>query len=255
MIRRISLGENALSYEDVVNRWRKANVDKSTIFSGDFLIYLTTSISRIEGLDVSIHTTRELFQTETVSNYNGDIRALYSLLNSRKLADVCCTLLQSEQPISVDMIKEFHRILMFGSIDRHSYNDNGERAGQFKKKDYCVGRYFVGYPPEEVESGLLELLEILDSNSGADVLKVATAFHCWFEHIHPFADGNGRVGRWLLNYYLVLNDHPPIILEDELRSDYYDALESFDRSENLDAMYGLLRNATVLTYPAIRYML
>ena len=255
MVRKIYLDNALPDYEEVVSMWRAANVDKSQVFSGDFLIYLTTSISRIEGIDISLHTTREIFQSETVSNYNGDIRALYSLLNCQKLADRCPDLLINNTPISTELIKEFHRILMFGSIDRHRYRDNGERAGEFKKKDYCIGRYYAGYSPDEIESGLNELLNILNTSSCTDVLRKATVFHCWFEHIHPFADGNGRVGRWLLNYYLVLNNHPPIIIEDLEKQKYYSALETFDGSENLVPMYEILMKEATATYPAIKYML
>ena len=57
-----------------------------------------------------------------------------------------------------------------------------------------------------------EMLQVIHEFEDKDVLKVATYLHVRFEYIHPFADGNGRVGRALMNYYLMTHDHPPICL-------------------------------------------
>lgn len=54
------------------------------------------------------------------------------------------------------------------------------------------------------------------------------------EQIHPFADGNGRVGRTLMNYYLMIHDLPPVIIYEEDKNYYYDALEEFDEKDNLE---------------------
>ena len=55
-----------------------------------------------------------------------------------------------------------------------------------------------------------------------------------FENIHPFADGNGRVGRTLMNYYLMLHDLPPAVIYEEDKETYYLALAVFDKTEKLD---------------------
>ena len=62
-----------------------------------------------------------------------------------------------------------------------------------------------------------------------------------FENIHPFADGNGRVGRTLLNYWLMINDYPPAIVYEEDRRAYYDALQVYDEQEDLTPLVQFLQ--------------
>jgi len=68
------------------------------------------------------------------------------------------------------------------------------------------------------------------------------------EYIHPFADGNGRVGRTLLNYFLMTRNHPPLIIYDEDKALYYAALEAYDKSEDIEPMHDFLRRETEQTW-------
>ena len=71
-------------------------------------------------------------------------------------------------------------------------------------------------------------------------LVLATIFHHKFEKIHPFLDGNGRTGRMLLNYILIKNKYPPLIIRRKFRTNYLDSLEKADKSnltENKEENY------------------
>lgn len=99
----------------------------------------------------------------------------------------------------------------------------GERPGEYKLHDFVTGRNEVGAAPEDVQEELLEeLVDVPDDK----ILTAAAHFHAKFENIHPFADGNGRTGRIAMNYYLLLHDHPPVIIHEEDRKAYYDALKA-----------------------------
>ena len=74
-----------------------------------------------------------------------------------------------------------------------------------------------------------------------------TTFYCQLV-VFSFADGNGRVGRALLNYFLMLNNHPPTVLYDEDREIYYLALEVYDRTGEIDGFVEFLREQTVKTW-------
>lgn len=73
-------------------------------------------------------------------------------------------------------------------------------------------------------------------NEGKDVLTIAAYFHACFENIHPFADGNGRVGRTLLNYYLLTHNVSPVIIYEEDCKEYYRSLERFDTDADLQPL-------------------
>ena len=78
---------------------------------------------------------------------------------------------------------------------------------------------------------------------------------CGVKYRRPFADGNGRVGRWLLNYLLVSRNHPPVIIMNDNKEDYYLALEEFDRTEDPLPMYDFLKSQVVNQYHLLRPML
>jgi hypothetical protein len=124
----------------------------------------------------------------------------------------------------------------------------GERPGAFKKHDYVTGREEVGSMPEDVPVDIAALLDELGNFSSGETLKAAAYFHARFEYIHPFADGNGRVGRTLLNYFLMTRGHPPVIIFDEDKADYYAALEAYDKTEDIIPMYDFLRFQTGRTW-------
>lgn len=234
------------TYEEVCELWKERSI-KNEPFSGQFLIRLVSELNQIEGIDVSYHRTSELFTNETIQNYSGDVRALYSVLNNKNLAAFLNSKIEESAPLDQPLIKEAHRIIMFGSMDNHRYHERGERAGEYKRHHYCVGKYDVGADPEQVEELMGELCDIC-SKSWKDPLKCATVFHCYFEHIHPFADGNGRIGRWLTNYLLVLNGHPPVVFPSCDRSEYFNALESFDATEDFNTMYSWLKRQVTQSY-------
>lgn len=80
-----------------------------------------------------------------------------------------------------------------------------------------------------------------------NVLTATAYFHAKFENIHPFVDGNGRVGQLAMNYLLVLYGHPPIIHEED-RKEYYAALEAWDARQELILLWEFLKWQTEKTW-------
>lgn len=79
-------------------------------------------------------------------------------------------------------------------------------------------------------------------------IKNLISYNCWFESIHPFADGNGRVGRMLLNYLLIGSGLPPIVLFENDREEYYLALEYFNDCQEIDKMVDFLDRQAYKTW-------
>ena len=118
----------------------------------------------------------------------------------------------------------------------------------YKLHEYVVGTSETGSPPQAVAGDIESLVEDLSAATPANALAVVSYFHAVFESIHPFADGNGRVGRALSNYLLVMNEHPPIIVYDEDKLAYYGALQIFDGEGDLSPMIDFLKAETVKTW-------
>ena len=124
----------------------------------------------------------------------------------------------------------------------------GERPGTYKLHDYVTGREEIGAAAEDVEEEMDELLEEISGIADKDALTAAAYFHAKFENIHPFADGNGRTGRLAMNYFLVQHNHPPIIIHEEDRRAYYEALEAWDSVQELEPLRDFLHCETEKTW-------
>jgi len=226
-------------YEVAIKLWRGWRVNSEAEIDRrleNFRILFAYNSGKIENDAVTYSDTREIFENGRVLNYSGVPRTIFELANQKVCYEFLKPKLASKKPISIALIKEIHAVLTGGAYDERRYVERGERPGEFKKHDYVVGLAEVGSLPGDVEGDLSELLSELNDYSGSDILKAAAYFHARFEYIHPFADGNGRVGRTLLNYFLMIHDHPPLIIHDDDKSAYYDALAAYDSSEDLDPM-------------------
>jgi len=239
------------NYEKMVKLWRKWNVQTESDIDlrlHNFRILFAYNSGKIENKDVDYHDTREIFENGTVSGYTGNPRALFETQNQKLCYEFLKPKLVAKEPLSIELVKNIHEVIISGTYDERRYITKGERPGEFKKHDYVIGRTEVGSSPEDVEQDMNELLDEITAFGGNDTLKAASYFHARFEHIHPFADGNGRVGRTLLNYYLMLHNHPPLIIHEEDRRGYFDALERYDMEEDITPMFDYLKSQAEKTW-------
>lgn len=238
-------------YAQIVRLWQQyairteADID---LRLDSFRVLFAYHSGKIENPEISYHDTREIFENGRVVNFTGSPRAIFEQRNQKLCYDFLKPRILAREPITIELVKETHAILTAGTYDENRYIQQGERPGAFKKHDYVTGMEEVGSLPEDVEHDMQELLATLQELAGKDPLKTATYFHVRFEYIHPFADGNGRVGRTLLNYLLMTRDHPPLIVYDEDKRDYYAALEQYDRNEDYQPMYAFLKKETIRTW-------
>ena len=111
-----------------------------------------------------------------------------------------------------------------------------------------TGREEIGAAPEDVAEEMDELIAELQEVTDEKALIAAAYFHAKFENIHPFADGNGRTGRLIMNYLLVLHNHPPIVIHEEDRRAYFAALEAWDSVQDLQPLVAFLKEQTGKTW-------
>lgn len=238
-----------MKYEAVLAWWEQSrNETREDIYTllDNFKILFAYHSGKIENDAITIHDTREIFENGTVINYTGDLRTLFEIKNQKDCFHYLVDKIVSQEQITIPFILELHRQLMKGCYDETRYQ-KGERPGIFKKHDYITGDG-VGARPEDTEKEMEELLAEIQSAEGKDVMKVAAYLHLRFEEIHPFADGNGRVGRTLLNYYLMTHGYPPLVFHIEDKKTYYMALTVFDKTGEISGFVEYLKEQMVKTW-------
>lgn len=238
------------NYEKALALWRQKNIrtdaELAEALNGHSIAFAYHS-GKIENERVTYNDTREIFEHDGVTAYTGDLRTLFELRNAKEANELFLTAFQSKRPLDEAFIRELQLQLTHGTYDTRRWQ-LGERPGEYKHHDYVTGKGEIGAAPEDVAEEMAELLEELQDIGPEDILTAAAYFHAKFENIHPFADGNGRTGRLAMNYLLVLHGHPPIIIHEEDRKDYYAALEMWDSRQELAPLRSFLQAQTEKTW-------
>ena len=146
---------------------------------------------------------------------------------------------EAKEPISIGFILELHRII---------FKNSKSFAGEFRKKgeevvvkDGLGNIVHYGAPQSRVIGLLKELVEWYNKNKDKyPALVLAVVVHNQFENIHPFRDGNGRIGRILLNNILIKNDLSPVNINFKNRGEYYSALQEYEKNHNIRPTIDLL---------------
>lgn len=143
-------------------------------------------------------------------------------------------MLDRGKPITNSLLLEWHKKIFNRS--------KSEIAGQYREYNVRVGSY-IASDYREVKKLMKQLIRFI--NKEKDIInpvELASIIHYRFEKIHPFADGNGRIGRLLMNHILWFSGYPILIIEYKKRNAYYRALE---RDEEGFITYYLRRYLTV----------
>lgn len=238
-------------YSQVVELWQSYKIESAEDldkYLDSFRILFAFHSGKIENEEITYQDTREIFENGKVVNYTGSPRALFEQQNQKLCYELLKEKIVKKEPISIELVKEMHKVLTSGTYDERRYIVNEERPGEFKKHDYVTGVHEVGSATQDVEKDMKSLSEEVNEYNGPDVLKAASYLHAKFEYIHPFADGNGRVGRTLMNYYLMTHNHPPLIVYDEDKRLYYECLQKYDETEELNSLYEFFKYETEKTW-------
>ena len=229
-------------YTDVITYWQSLKIDSKEKLENvldNFRILFAYNSGAIENAEITYHDTREIFENGKVISFTGNLRTIFEISNQKTCYEYLLDKIIKKEKISEVLIKKVHELLTVGTYDERRYILNGERPGEYKKHDYVTGREEVGASVNEVVKEIENLLNEVNSvntNNTEDIIKIATYFHNKFENIHAFADGNGRVGRTLTNYILMINNVPPLIVYDEDKKYYYAALEKYDKEDDIKSM-------------------
>ncbi|MFH1376936.1 MAG: Fic family protein [Candidatus Woesearchaeota archaeon] len=183
-----------------------------------FLIDFAYNTTSLEGNTITLQEVNKLL-SENLTPKNRTLREIYDLKNTEK---VFFNLLDKRNAINHELIKEIHKNLIENIDNRTDYRTFDLHV--FKSK-------FKSSPFQYIKTDIDLLLKLYKKyEKRLHPLVLAAIFHHKFEEIHPFADGNGRTGRILMNYILIKNSYPPIIIKKIKRGKYLDSLGKADKS-------------------------
>lgn len=185
-------------------------------------VELTYNSNHIEGSRLTHDQTRYIYETNTIGMENGVLNVDDIVETANHFQCIDLVIDNAEQPLTEDFIKLLHRTLKNGTSDSRK---DWFAVGEYKKLPNEVGGRSTA-SPEEVAQKCRELLEQY-AKPGKKTLKDLVEFHDQFECIHPFQDGNGRVGRLILFKECLRYDIVPFIIDEELKLFYYRGLHEW----------------------------
>ena len=185
-------------------------------------VELTYNSNHIEGSRLTHDQTRYIYETNTIGMENGvlNVDDIVETVNHFQCIDLIID--HAEQPLTEDFIKLLHRTLKTGTSDSRK---DWFAVGEYKKLPNEVGGRSTT-PPEQVAEKMRERLRQY-ALTDKKTLKDLVEFHDQFECIHPFQDGNGRVGRLILFKECLRYDIVPFIIDEELKLFYYRGLHEW----------------------------
>lgn len=189
-------------------------------------IELTYNSNHIEGSKLTHDQTRYIFETNTIGFENETLNVddVIETTNHFRCIDIIID--EANSTLSEKFIKQLHSVLKTGTSDSRK---DWFSVGEYKKLPNEVGGSETALP-EEVPFKMRELLKKYNSLS-VKTFEDIVAFHVEFEKIHPFQDGNGRVGRLLLFKECLKNNIVPFIIEDDLKMFYYRGLKEWNNEK------------------------
>lgn len=187
-------------------------------------VELTYNSNRIEGSRLSLDQTRLIFETKTLVAGDTAVPVDDIIETGNHFRAVDYVIDVCDKPLSKKLIKELHRILKAATTDSAK---EWFAVGEYKRlPNEVAGRQTT--LPEGVSAAVKELLESYEP-ARKHTLDEIIAFHVAFERVHPFQDGNGRVGRLVMLKECLASGIVPFIIADDMKAFYYRGLSEWDR--------------------------
>lgn len=193
----------------------------------------------IENSTLSLEETEKILLQIDLDRYISE-RELFEAKNLARVVKYISTKAK-ETELYVDIILLLHKMLLSNIRD--------DIAGRFRKDNEWVrvGNY-IAVNPALVLQAVEDLVIQYHSDFDIHIIKRIARFHLTFEHIHPFVDGNGRIGRVLNNFCLIREGFIPINIKFVDRARYYEAFREFDTNSKTSIMEEIVGKALTNSY-------
>ena len=204
--------------------------EKRTKYAGGIYhktqIELTYNSNHIEGSRLTHDQTRYIFETNTIGVEKDVLNVDDVIETANHFRCIDMIIDNAKAVLTEKFIKELHLILKSGTSDSRK---DWFAVGKYKKLPNEVGGMNTAFPEEVADKmkALLTEYSAKEEKNFADILD----FHVKFERIHPFQDGNGRVGRLIMFKESLKYNIVPFIIEDNLKMFYYRGLKEWDNEK------------------------
>lgn len=193
-------------------------------------INMTYNSNHIEGSKLTKDQTRYIYETKTIGDLDNN-KAIYSVddiietVNHFRCIDFVIE--NADKKLTSKFIKKLHLLLKNGVMTDYQ---KGYPIGEYKKYQNEVGDILTS-APNQVSDDIENLLKEYESQEIS--FKSIVDFHVKFETIHPFQDGNGRVGRLIILKECLKNGIVPFFIDEEHKFFYYNGLKKYDEDRNV----------------------
>ncbi len=179
-------------------------------------IAFTYNTNAIEGSTITLEEAREIIHDKISPN-----KSLRDVRETEAHSKVFLQMLKNNEEITKELLLEWHKNI-FGETKR-------DIAGKFRDYLVRIGPYLA--PDwQDVENLMKDFVEFINKNKKINPVELSARAHYRFEKIHPFGDGNGRIGRLISNKILWDNKYPMLIIEYKKRKSYYKTLQKDEES-------------------------
>ena len=196
----------------------------SNDYLDDLLVRMAHHSTAIEGNTLTQGETKSILIDGYVPRAM-NLRELNEVINYKSFMQFICDNLEDLPPLSLELIKKIHFLLCQNAIDG--------MAGAFKTiPNMIIGAGFTSVPPymviTELQEWIWNLEAQLENQEKEGIIEAICRQHIAFERIHPFSDGNGRVGRALMVYTCLQKGIAPIVVTKEDKAEYISYLNTED---------------------------
>ena len=185
----------------------------------DLITRSTYHSNAIEGSTLTFSETYAILYNDNSFKIEGkEPREIYEAINHKKALELIFENLKNNEELNEKLIKEINK-----TINKDIKDTDGYRKIQV----FIRGSEHIPPEPQKIPNLMMYYINNYN-NDNQDIYNKIAQYHIEFEKIHPFEDGNGRTGRLLLNYELIKNDLPPIVITKEDRVKYFEYLRKND---------------------------
>lgn len=219
--------------QDLLFQYQAIKIGKESLLQMIQEVEISEQIYNSNAIENSTLTLKEtekiLMEMEVERNIS--VREVYEAKNLSRVL----TYIQKNPTLELNLenIKLLHQMLIT--------NINDDIAGRFRQSgEYVrVGKH-IAPAPQHITSLIQSGIDTYKQSITEFITDTVAKFHLNFEYTHPFLDGNGRIGRVLLNWQLTSHNIPPIIIRNKHKKHYYQALQTYDDEKNTQPLANII---------------